>query len=129
MEVHFEKSFARVVHPQTVSPEFTEIDLTKSSLDIDLTFFTFASMGIWFQPTGYTVINEVPCMIFTGIEPLMENPKGSALRKLRKRFKDYDTRAVGIPLAWQVHLTTDSLQVQSGYNNRKIIDELYPKNR
>jgi hypothetical protein len=119
MEVHFDKAFTKVVHPQTIiAPGAVEFDLTKPSLEIDLVFFAFATTNIWFAPTAYTEINKVPCLLFTGIEPLILDDGQRRIRKLKKKFKSRILGGVGISYAWQVNLKNDSLTIESRHTQR-----------
>lgn len=114
MQIYFDQAKTQVVHPQTNTPGAIEIDLTKKSLDIDLKFFVFVQSNIWTIPTGYAVVKGVPCLIFTGIEPLMVEPKKS-LKKLQRKFKHRIAGMGGLSLSWQVHLINDSVIIKSGH--------------
>jgi hypothetical protein len=122
MQIYFDQSKTQVVHPQTTIPGAIEIDLTKKSLDIDLKFFVLVESAIWTIPTGYAVVKNVPCLVFTGIEPLMVEPK-KALKKLQRKFKHRIAGMGGLSLSWQVHLTNDSLLITSGHK-KELTDGL-----
>lgn len=119
LQIHFDKTYVRSIHPQSMpAPGAIEFDLTKKSLDIDLVFFAFATTGISSVPTAYTVINNVPCFIFTGIEPLMENAQQTIVEKLRRKFKKRIVNGFGLSHAWKVNLKNDSLTIQSRHTER-----------
>jgi hypothetical protein len=114
MEIHFDKAVTNVIHPQTTPASGAiEFDLTKPSLEIDIVFFAFATTDIWSVPTAYAEINNVPCLLFTGIEPLIAGNTQTTIRKLRGKFKKRIVGGVGISHIWQVNLKNDSLRIES----------------
>jgi hypothetical protein len=112
IEVNFDIPTTRTIYSQSPRTDTVSFDFADKSQKIGLGFLVIAKSDIWRVPTAYTMIKDVPCVIYTGIEGLMSQEEESTIKTLRKKFKN---RIGGVAKdhMWFVILRKDTVTIQS----------------
>jgi len=112
MEIHFDIASIIVDYAEShPAPDTYVINLKDKSLDVGLEFIVLVKEEIWTIPTAYTVINDVPCFIYTGLEPLMKEERAT-MKKLKTKFKHHEGR-VSKYVGWDIIMKNDDVFVHT----------------